>query len=129
MAVEVPGKSMTFVAGSDLSSSQYFFVKLNSSSQVVPITGATDVPIGIVQNKPVANDGAEVMMEGVSKLVCSAAITAGNLIGASANGRGAAYVSGTGTTNYIQGQALSTCANAGEFISVAFNCLVPNRGA
>lgn len=49
-------------AAADLSSSQYLAVKLDSSGNVALATAATDVIAGTVQNKPVANDTANVKL-------------------------------------------------------------------
>lgn len=130
MAFEIPGLIVSVDAGADLSSNQYFFVKLNSSGQVVAIAANTDIPFGILQNKPSASgQSASVMLYGVSKCVASADLTPANVIGPSANGRAAAYANGTDTTKYVCGHVLDDNTGANGFVSVAFSCLTPNRGA
>lgn len=120
MAYEIPGfKPGTLVAGADLSALQYRFVKLNASGQVVAITADTDQPIGILQDKPAAaGRSAEVMCNGISKLVGAQAMTAGNKVGPSANGRG----DDTSPTTPC-GQVLEGTGAADEIGTVAFNCL------
>lgn len=130
MAFEIPGfTDGTRVAGGDLSSSQYKFVKLNSSGQVVDIAANTDKPYGILQNAPASGGSAEVMLMGISKVQGDADLTKGNQIGASADGQAAAYVPGTDTTKYIVGEVLEDNSAAGGYATVAFNCLGAGRGA
>lgn len=129
MAYEIPGMSASFVAGGDLSAKQYYFVKLNSSGQVVIIAANTDKPIGILQNAPASGGVAEVMLYGISKVSADADLTVGNQIGPSADGQAAAYAPGTDTTKYIVGEVLTDNTAAAGLVSVAFNCLGAGRGA
>lgn len=62
----------THSAGADLISEFRKFVKLNSSGLVVPITSVTDVPFGILANKPVSGKSADVIV-----LANSTAVVAG----------------------------------------------------
>jgi hypothetical protein len=116
-------------AGGDLSSSQYKFVKLNSSGQVVSIAANTDIPYGILQNAPASGGQATVALCGVSKVQGDADLAKGNVIGTSADGQAAAYANGTDTTKYIVGHVLEDNSAAGGLATVAFSCLTPNRGA
>jgi hypothetical protein len=130
VAYEIPGfKIGTLRAGSDLSAKQFCFVKLNASGQVVACAAVTDVPLGILQNTPGSLAVADVMTNGVSKLVGSGSIPAASMIGTDNAGKAAAYVPGTDTTKYIVGQALEGNTSANGLITVAFNCLNPARGA
>ena len=130
MAYEKPGFDHTFEAGADLSALQYHFVKLNSSKQIVAISAVTDIPIGILQDTPnAAGKAANVMMDGISKLKMAAANAVPNLIGPSADGRGAVYVNGTDTTKYIVGTVIQDADAENGIGTVAFSCLTPNRGA
>jgi hypothetical protein len=123
MAIEVPGfKPGIFVAGADLSALQHRFVKLNSSGLVVAITADTDQPIGILQDKPAASGrSAEIMMDGISKLVGAQAMTPGNSVGPSANGRGDDTSPSVPVGIVVEGTAA-----ADEVGSVAFSCLKPH---
>jgi hypothetical protein len=129
MAYEIPGMSASFVAGGDLSAKQYYFVKLNSSGQVVIIAANTDKPIGILQNAPASGGVAEVMLYGISKVSADADLAIGDQVGASADGQAATYAPGTDTTKYIVGEVLTANTAAAGLVSVAFNCLGAGRGA
>ena len=71
---------ITLPAYEDLSDYQYQFVVLNSSGQVKLMDTAIERPIGILQNEPTANQAAEVMVIGQSKLVANDAIAVGTFI-------------------------------------------------
>jgi hypothetical protein len=128
MSFEQPGFKTTFVAGGDLRTKQFHFVKLNNAGQVVIVAAITDVPVGILQNKPNTGEDAEIMCDGISKLVADGTIDEGNLVGTSNDGQGDAIVAGTDTTVYTVGQALEAAA-AGEVFAILFNCMNPNRAA
>lgn len=121
----VPG----VVAGADLRTHQYKFVKLSASNTVVLCAAVTDIPIGVLQDTPNTGQAANVCMSGETKLASGAALAAGAAIGTAADGRGAAYVAGTDITKYLVGQVLVASAGAGELATVLISCMPPNRGA
>ena len=130
MAVEAQGAYIveSWPAGADLSDKQFRYVKL-SSSTVVACSAATDIPVGVLQNKPVSGRAAEVCMFGPTKVKSSGAITEGALIGTSADGRADAKVAGTDTTEYICGRALEAASGADEIIAAVVDCINPARAA
>lgn len=129
--MEVPLFKLTREAGADLSALYLYAVKLNSSSQVVAISAATDVPYAILQNDSAnaAGKAAELMMAGVSEVIAGAALTVGAQVTVDATGRIVAAVAGTDTTKYVIGIVMVGCANAGERATISFNCLNPGRAA
>lgn len=117
-------------AGADLSTKQYFYVKLDSSGNVVLCSGATDKPYGILQDKPNASGvGCVVGRAGISKMSMAAGNTQGNVGGTDANGQFAAYVFGTDTTKYICAEVVEDSDAANGIGSVSFSCFCPPRGA
>lgn len=90
-------------AGADLSGKQFRFVKLDSSGDAVVCSGATDIPIGVLQNKPTSGQAVEVMAIGISKIEGDADLAIGDMIGTSSDGQAAAYVAGTDTTKPRRG--------------------------
>lgn len=129
-AFENPGMKLAREASADLSTAQYKAVKLNSSSQAAPIAANTDVPLGILQDKPAAaGRAAEIMVSGISQMYAGAAVTAGQVIGIDASGRGVPLTVGTDTTRYAIGQALTSASGADVLFAVLFNCVQPNRAA
>jgi hypothetical protein len=63
-------------AGADLSAKQYYVVEQTGADTVNVCNAATDIPWGILQNKPVANAGANVRMLGISMAVSDGSGTA-----------------------------------------------------
>ncbi len=107
-------------AAADLSSSQFYFVKLASATTVNVCSAITDKPIGILQNTPESGETATIAIFGISKVSADGTLAAGNLIGTSADGQADAIVAGTDTTVYVMGQAI-TAASAGETTTMFLN--------
>lgn len=131
MAYEFSNYSVkvTLVAGGDLSSSQYRFVKLNSSGQAVICSSATDVPIGVVQNAPSSGQEAEVLIVGGTKIVAGAAIGEGALVGTSNAGKAVALTPGTDTTKYVVGAFITESGADGDIVTAVINAATPHRAA
>lgn len=130
MAYEISNYSVkiSLVAGGDLSSSQYKFVKLNSSGQVVAVAAVTDRPIGVLQNDPTSGKVAEVLVVGGTKVKCGGSIAEGAALGVDADGDAKSLTVGTDTTQYIVGQSVTEGAS-GELITAVVNCASPARAA
>ena len=129
MAWTIPGFTFTRVAGADLSSSQYYYVKLSTTNTVIACAAATDVPIGILQNAPTSGQEAEIMGTGISKVSSNAALSIGNLIGTSSDGQADAKTAGSDTTEYVVGVVLVASGAAAELATATVNCLNPHRAA
>lgn len=112
MAYEVPVLDFTFNNPSNLSSNQYYFVTKTTTNNEVDLSSAGDLALGILQNDPIANEGAGVRLLGISKVVAGGSITAGDYI---AVGTGGTAI--TRTTENIVGFALESGAS-GEVISI-----------
>src|SRR3990167_1935816 len=95
MAFEKALLVQTFTAASDMTaaSCQYGFVKFAASAEtVLPCTGITDIPVGVLQNQPEQGQCAEVAIFGISKLRVGATdialvSTTSGLVGVDATGR------------------------------------------
>lgn len=118
---------ITLVAGADLSSAQYKFVKISSGNAVV-CAAATDRPIGVLQNAPASGQEAEIVVVGGTKVIAGGSITAGAAIGTNGSALAAAKTVGTDTTHYIAGTALSG-GSANEVISAIIDCAAAGRAA
>lgn len=106
----VPG----VVAAADLSADQFLFVVM-SSTGIALNTSAGGVCLGVLQNKPLAGQAADVWADGsVSKVVASAAITAGAKIMSTALGKAATATTGLA----IMGIALDGAGASGDLITV-----------
>ena len=130
MAIEIPVlKPGIFTASADLSGKQFYFVKLSGAGTVTVCAAATDVPIGVLQNKPTSGQAAEVMMLGISKVSSDAALSRGNLIGTSGDGQADAKTPGTDTTEYVVGQVIEASTAAGGLATAVINCANLARAA
>jgi hypothetical protein len=130
MAYEVAGYALriTLEAGEDLSAKQYRFVKI-SSGKAYACSGATDVPIGVLQNDPASGEEAAIVVIGGSKVVASAGINTGVKIGTDANGKADAKTAGTDTTEYTVGQVILASGADGDILTAVINCAAPARSA
>ena len=108
----------SFKAGEDLSAKQFYFVKLSAAKTIVLCTGATDIAIGVLQNKPESGEAARVRMLGPTKVVADAALTYDDLVGTSADGQAAVMANGTDTTKYPRGFVMTPADNAGEVAEI-----------
>lgn len=131
---------VTLVAGADLSSSQFRFVKLDGNlitGTPSAIVGAStaDYCIGILQNQPkiiatgVNSSGttlynygeAEVTISGITKVVAGATnIAIGSRLSVDGSGRAVPVTAAAATTNskYIFGTALSASSATGDIITM-----------
>lgn len=121
---------LSLAAGADLSSEQFKFVKLNASGQAVICAAATDLPIGVLQNKPDASGKtATVCVVGITKVDSNAALNEADLIGPASDGQADAKVPGTDTTEYICGQMVTATGAAGDYGTAVVNCANAARAA
>jgi len=130
MAYEVAGYALriTLEAGEDLSTKQYRFVKI-SSGKAVACDGATDTPIGVLQNNPATGEEAAIVVVGGSKVVASAGINAGVKIGTNNVGKADAKTAGTDTTEYTVGQVILGSGADNDILTAVINCAAPARSA
>ena len=130
MAYEIPGKQISLQAAADLSDWQFRFVKLDSNGQVAKVSAVTDIPIGVLQDKPAAQGrAANVMLDGVSKIVGGGNLAKGDQVGPDSTGRAAAYIAGTDTTKRIVGTILEDNSVANGICTMLFDCKSTARGA
>jgi hypothetical protein len=127
MAYEGPQVKVSLIAGESLTAKQYYFVKLSAANTVICCAGATDVPIGVLQNKPAAGEAAEVCISGITKVSGDADLAFGNLVGTSADGQADAKSVGVDTTEYVVGIVIADNGAAGGLATIALNCCNPHR--
>ena len=120
---------ITLEAAADLSAKQFYAVKVDANGKAAVCAAVTDVPVGILQNKPTSGQAATIVSVGVSKIDSNAALNEGDLIGTAADGQLAAYTPGTDTTKYVIGQMLTATGGAGVIGTALVNCANPHRAA
>ncbi len=114
MSSHVQPEIKVFTSNSDLSAKQFHFVKLASGTNVAQ-AAAGEKAIGVVMNKPAANQEAEVALLGGGALVKLAGpITAGQSIKSNVNGAGVVAAS---TGDWCPAIALESGVS-GDVISV-----------
>jgi len=111
-------KAPALVAAGDLSTKQYYFVKLSAANTVTVCTGATDKPYGVLQNTPdAAGEPAEVCVFGFTKVSGDANLAYNDSVGTSADGQAATYTV-SDTTKYIVGVVQEDNAAAGGLATI-----------
>jgi hypothetical protein len=80
----------SYKAENDLSAKQYYLVEYSGVDQVDVCDAAADRAVGVLQNKPAANQGAQVRLLGISMVVSDGsgtAIAAGDYVGSNSSGK------------------------------------------
>jgi len=120
---------VTLVAAADLSAKQYHFVTIDANGLAAVVAADTDRPVGVLQNAPDTGEDAEVLIVGGTKLVASAAVNEGAILGTASTGRAVTRVVSTDATKFILGTAITAGGANGEFITAAINCASAARAA
>lgn len=101
------GLDFSFPAGADLSTSQFYFVTLNSSKKAVLAAGAAgEAVIGVNQGDPTLNQAASVRTGGITKIKCGGTFVAGDLLASDSAGKAVKYTKATvftGTPYLVSG--------------------------
>lgn len=109
----------TLVAATDLRTAQFTFVKLDATGKVIACAILGEKAIGVLQNKPNIGETADIAVAGVTKLVASAVITAGDKLMTAANGQGATAAT---LGSSIVGFATEAAGAAGQIITAVVVC-------
>jgi hypothetical protein len=121
-----PVIDITRKAGADLSGSQYLFVKEDANGNIIVCSAAGEDALGVLQNKPKAGAPAVVRVEGVSKVVCSAALATNISIATDATGKAklaAPLVQATGAGSFAMGRLLDAASGAGSIQSALIRAM------
>ena len=102
------------VAGADLSSSQFYGVKLDASGDAVLCDTLGEACVGILTNDPASGIAAGITIGGAQKAVSGAAVAAGAFVTVNAAGKFITAASG----HAINGVAQSASSADGELITV-----------
>lgn len=112
------GLTLSFKAGADLSAKQFYFVKMSANDTVALCSGATDKPIGVLQNKPTSGQIASVMVIGVTKVSSDAALAVGDIIATQTDGQAEVADSG----DYVCGHVIIASGAAGGLATAVISC-------
>ncbi len=110
MGYEVPLQNITLEAAADLTTKQYYAVKVDANGKAA-LAGAGELAVGVLQNVPAAGQAATIMVSGVTKAIYGATVTAGNKLMVNADGKFVPYAApGAGVTNHAVAIALESGA-------------------
>lgn len=97
----------SMIAGADLSSKQFTFVKMNTTDNTVINAGNGEAAMGVLINDPTSGGAATVVVHGrVTVEVGTGGLSAGDSIGIDANGEAVTAASG----DIVVGQAVADAA-------------------
>lgn len=115
-AVRSDPRTESWKAGADLSSHQFYFVKQNTTGEIVPITSVVDIVCGVLDNDPEDERMGRVIVGGIAKVVSDGSsdnIGRGDPVEADSTGRAV-----QSNSNKAVGWALTPSTAAGTLISV-----------
>lgn len=113
-AYELGLQNASFNADTDLSSYQYYAVKMSTSEYIILASDAGDEMLGVLQDEPAAADRAcLVAFGGITKAVGGEAIEEGVKVGVGTGGKFVTYVSGG-----VAGYAVTPCGGDGQLFSL-----------
>lgn len=127
MATAISVLEIDAKANSDLSAKQFFIVKQTAADTVDLTSAVTDRPYGVLANAPKANQAAEVVTDGIAKVVSDGSgtsIAAGDQLGTDTSGRA---VKCTTNDRPLLGESLDASTAAGTVIRVKLKPGVPFR--
>jgi len=121
--------TLSLEASAALTDYQWHGMKMTADGECTVCAAVTDVPIGILTNKPAA-DGreAQVLVVGTCPVIAGEALTYGDLIRIDGSGHALPWTPGTDTTTYVVGRCLTSGAT-GEYVQAVINCGCNARGS
>lgn len=105
----------TGVAGEALTSAKYHAVQLDASGNIEIGEGATDLLVGVLQNKPASGGAALYRFAGTTKMVAGGAVSIGDWVTSKSDGRA---LTTTTDKDVIIGRAMEAAAADGDIIEV-----------
>lgn len=104
----------TLVAGEDMREKQYYIVQLAADGELEVAEGATDLIVGVLQNKPNVDEAALYRFGWTSKVIAGGSIAIGDWVTTDGNGKAVAT---TTDGNIVIGRALEA-ADANDIFEV-----------
>ena len=105
----------TKLASEDLSAKQFYIVQMDSSGDMEVAEGATDLLLGVLQDKPESGQAGTYRHTGTTKVVASAAIAIGDWVTTTNAGKAVAT---TTDKDIVIGKALEAAAADGDIIEI-----------
>lgn len=116
--------NVTLPAGADLSEAQFKFVAKSAGTYVLT-TSTTDIPSGVLQNKPGLGEPCEVLQFGPTKMWSGGAIAADSQVGPDSSGRAVArsLPPASAGTDAICGRAQVAASAADRLFAGIVDCI------
>jgi len=102
-------------AAVSLITKQFYCMEISAAGTVNLCDAATDKVVGILQNKPGADEACELPLSGIVKGIAAGVIAVGAWVGTDAAGK---LVAKTTDKDYVYGQALEAAGADGDIIAV-----------
>ena len=102
-------------AGEAMTDKKYYIVQQAADGDIEVGESATDLLVGVLQNKPAADEPALYRFLGTSKVVAAGAISIGDWVTTDSAGKAVAT---TTDKNTVIGRALEASANDGDIIEI-----------
>jgi len=112
----------------DYREKQYYGAKLSGDRTIVLPTLDTDIPVGLVLNKPNVSKDALLLIVGRAPGVVGEAIAAGELVRIGSDGKVMLFEPLTDITCYCVGQCVEGADTDGEYGVFNFNFATPVKG-
>lgn len=104
------------VAGEAMTDKQYYIVQLDATGKIEVAEGATDLIVGVLQNKPASGAAALYRFAGTSKVKAGGTIAIGDWVTTDSSGKAVAT---TTDGNIVIGRYIGTAAAAdGDIIEI-----------
>ena len=115
-------------AGANLSTKQFYFMKDDGTGKAIVCNNLTDIPIGVLENKPDASGKtAEILRFGRGKVSADASASIADFIGPSGDGQAIARPLGSAPTHFIAGAYREAPGATGDIVEADINCVAPPR--
>ena len=115
MSQQVRDFEKTLAAGEDMDSELYYIVQLAADGDLELGEGATDLLVGVLQNKPKDTEAAIYRFLGTTKVVVAGVINVGAWVTSDSAGKAVAT---TTDKNTVVGRALEAAASDGDIIEI-----------
>lgn len=116
LPLHLPGKAYTRTASAAITAGQ--LVRVSGSGTVAPTSAASADWLGVAGNDAAIGDLVVVYSEGIQRVACTAAITAGANVEGGAAGQVTSHTNGTADYNIV-GLAMTTTTAAGQLVEVS----------
>ncbi len=116
MSQQINAYERTGVASEDLSSKKNYIVQLDATGGIEVGEGATDLLVGVLQNKPASGEAALYRFGGTAKVIAGGTIAVGAFVTSDSNGKA---VSTTTDKDMVIGRYIGNAsAAAGDIVEI-----------